>query len=67
MDAKVRPMPLRFMSRGEIADYLGLDISTVKRWTNFPPPDVTVGRVQGWARDTVDAWCEATGRQPRRP
>lgn len=56
-------MTLRFMSRGEIADYLGVTVSAVKQYGDFPAPDVTVGRVQGWARETVDGWV-ATRTRP---
>lgn len=50
-------MTLRFMSRGEIAEYLGVSLATVKGYANFPPPDVIVGRNQGWAKETIDAWA----------
>ena len=53
---KVAQMTLRFMSRGEIAEYLGVSLATVKGYANFPPPDVIVGRNQGWAKETVDRW-----------
>lgn len=46
---------IRFMSRQEIADYLGVTLSTVKGY-KLPPPDATIGRNQGWLRDTIDAW-----------
>ena len=56
-------MTLRFLSRGDIAAHLGVALSTVKGYRSFPPPDVIVGRNQGWARETVDNW--AAGRQKR--
>ena len=49
-------MTLRFLSRGEIADRLGVTLGTVKQWTTLPEPDVIVGRNQGWAADTIDLW-----------
>lgn len=49
-------MTLRFLSRGEIAEHLGVTLGTVKRYSNFPEPDVIVGRNQGWAVETVDRW-----------
>ncbi|MGE2712771.1 helix-turn-helix transcriptional regulator [Mycolicibacterium litorale] len=55
-------MVLHFMSRGEIAEYLGVSLATVKGYVDFPEPDVTVGRNQGWARDTVDKWLEGRRR-----
>ncbi len=64
-------MTLRFLSRGEIADHLGVTLGTVKQYANFPEPDVIVGRNQGWAVETVDRWQRARlqrGEQPgRRP
>ena len=51
------------MSRQEIADYLGVALGTVKGYVNFPPPDVIVGRNQGWARDTIDAWRGSRGQE----
>lgn len=54
------------MSRGEIADYLGVSLGTVKGYKSFPPPDVIVGRNQGWARETIDAW-KTTLKQKNAP
>jgi predicted DNA-binding transcriptional regulator AlpA len=51
-------MTLRFLSRNDIAAYLGVSVSTVKGWKKFPAPDVVVGRNQGWAQATVDAWAD---------
>lgn len=53
------------MSRREIAAYLGVSLSTVKQYVDFPPPDVIVGRNQGWARETVEAWAERKKAAPR--
>jgi hypothetical protein len=49
-------MTTRYMSRQEIADYLGVSLSTVKQAKDIPPPDVIVGRNQGWAKDTITKW-----------
>lgn len=62
-------MTLRFLSRGEIAEHLGVTLGTVKQYANFPEPDVIVGRNQGWAVETVDRWQRARlqrGEQPGR-
>lgn len=53
---------LHFMSRGEIAEYLGVSLATVKGYVDFPEPDVTVGRNQGWAKETVDRWVASRRR-----
>jgi predicted DNA-binding transcriptional regulator AlpA len=57
-------MTLRFLSRGEIAEHLGVTLGTVKQYATFPEPDVIVGRNQGWAVETVDRWAalRAAGR-----
>lgn len=47
------------MSRGEIAQYLGVSLATVKQYRDFPEPDVIVGRNQGWTQETIDAWVAA--------
>lgn len=52
-------MTIRFLSRGEIADHLGVTLATVKGYASFPEPDVIVGRNQGWALATIDAWRDA--------
>jgi predicted DNA-binding transcriptional regulator AlpA len=52
-------MTIRFMSRSDIAEYLGVSLGTVKGYVNFPEPDVVVGRNQGWAKDTIDRWRNA--------
>ena len=49
-------MVIRFMSRGEIAEYLGVSLATAKQYVDFPPPDAIIGRNQGWTRETIDEW-----------
>lgn len=49
-------MTVRFMSRSDIAEYLGVALGTVKGYKTLPPPDVIVGRNQGWAKETIDRW-----------
>jgi predicted DNA-binding transcriptional regulator AlpA len=49
-------MVIRFMSRGEIAEYLGVSLATAKQYVDFPPPDAIIGRNQGWTRETIDQW-----------
>jgi len=63
----------RYMSRTDIATYLGVSRDTAKEY-RLPPPDVVVGDRHGWARETVDAWVAArpgnagkTGRPRKAP
>ena len=60
----------RYMSRTDIAKYLGVSRDTAKEY-RLPPPDVVVGDRHGWARETVDAWVAArpgrTGRPRKAP
>ncbi|WP_293331755.1 hypothetical protein [Mycobacterium sp.] len=28
----------------------------MKRYVDFPEPDVIAGRTQGWSRDAINAW-----------
>ncbi len=58
-------MTLRFMSRGEIAQYLGVSLTTVKKgYATFPEPDVQVGRNKGWSKNTIDTWLVSRGKTP---
>ena len=48
-----------YLSKGEIAEYLGISLNTVKTYTkrpSFPEPDARVGRNFGWLRETIDEW-----------
>ena len=59
-------MTIRLMSRSEIADYLGVGLATVKQYRQMPPPDVIIGRNQGWSRETIDAAIEEGKIPPRK-
>lgn len=48
-----------YLSRGEIADRLGLTLDTIKGYDKkrmLPEPDAMVGRNQGWLPQTIDEW-----------
>jgi predicted DNA-binding transcriptional regulator AlpA len=46
----------RFMSRTEVAKYIGLsDVTSMSRY-KLPPPDAVVGTHRGWLKSTIDEW-----------
>lgn len=48
--------PLKFLSKTEVAHYLGLaglpSLTSVK----LPPPDAMIGDHKGWTEATIDEW-----------
>jgi predicted DNA-binding transcriptional regulator AlpA len=57
-------MTVKYLSRPQIAAYLGVSLTTVKQYKTFPPPDVLVGRNQGWKQTTIDAWMTKRNKPP---
>ncbi|MEU2002086.1 helix-turn-helix transcriptional regulator [Rhodococcus sp. NPDC019627] len=48
-----------YLSRGEVAEYLGISLNTIKGYDRrgyLPPPDARIGRSFGWLRETIDEW-----------
>lgn len=57
-----RPTPLLTMQ--EIATYLNMSkrkLESLRSAREFPPPDLSYGRVKRWRLSTVDAWIAANG------
>lgn len=46
----------RYMSRTEVAEYLGLAGVNSLSKTTMPPPDAIIGNHQGWLKSTIDRW-----------
>lgn len=52
----------RWLSVGEICEYLGVSSDTVYRWIDrFNMPTHRMGRFWKFKKDQVDAWVEAGG------
>ena len=50
-----------FLSQRQIAELLGASVRTIQTWRSagkMPPPDVRVGGVLRWRRETVELWLE---------
>lgn len=49
----------RFLSRTEVAEYLGMaSVNSLSR-VKMPPPDALIGTHRGWLKSTIDAWKES--------
>ncbi|WP_230314223.1 hypothetical protein [Nakamurella alba] len=46
---------IRFLSRAEVAEHIGVKPDTLGRY-RVPAPDAEVGRVRGWLPATIDLW-----------
>ncbi|MBI1372710.1 MAG: helix-turn-helix domain-containing protein [Phycisphaera sp.] len=45
----------------EVAEFLGIGLSTAKRWKaqgKFPPPDFRVSGIIRWRVGTIERWME---------
>jgi len=47
--------PVRYLSRAEVAERIGVKPDTLGRY-KLPEPDAVVGTVRGWLPKTIDAW-----------
>jgi len=50
--------PVRYLSRTEVAERIGVKPDTLGRY-RLPEPDAVVGTVRGWLPSTIDAWHAA--------
>lgn len=60
---KKTPAPVRYLSRPEVAERIGVKADTVNRY-KLPPADAQIGaRMLGWLPETIDTWdAERPGR-----
>src|SRR5699024_5833852 len=47
--------PIRYLSRREVAERIGVKPDTLSRYS-LPPPDALVGARKGWLPATIDEW-----------
>ncbi|MCQ4148560.1 helix-turn-helix transcriptional regulator [Rhodococcus qingshengii] len=48
---------IRFLSRTEVAERIGVKPTSLGRY-NLPEPDALTGDVRGWTAETIDKWNE---------
>ena len=58
----------RYLSAAEVAEYLGVDKSTVHRWAVSDPsmPALRIGKVLRFHPDSLAKWLEANTQRSRR-
>ena len=49
---------IRFLSRKQVAERLGVKPDTLSRYA-LPEPDVMIGDTKGWTAETIDAWNDS--------
>ena len=61
-------MQPRYLNASEVAEYLGVDRSTVHRWADSDPsmPATRIGRVVRFHPDALAKWLEARTQRSRR-
>ncbi|GED96443.1 helix-turn-helix transcriptional regulator [Gordonia crocea] len=50
---------IRYLTRNEVADRVGLAPGTINAYDRrgyLPEPDAKIGRVNGWLPETIDEW-----------
>jgi hypothetical protein len=57
-------MPIRYLSRAEVAERIGVKPDTLGRY-KLPEPDAVIGNVRGWLPRTIDAWDRARPSRSR--
>jgi hypothetical protein len=46
---------IRYLSRTEVAEHIGVKPDTLSRY-KLPPPDAMIGDTRGWKPSTIDRW-----------
>ncbi|WP_156174972.1 MULTISPECIES: helix-turn-helix transcriptional regulator [Bacteria] len=49
---------IRYLSRAEVAERIGVAVGTLSRYT-LPEPDAMTGTTRGWLPETIDTWNAA--------
>jgi hypothetical protein len=56
--------PVRYLSRKQVAEYLGVQPDTLGRY-RLPGPDAWIGDVRGWLPETIVRWNAARAGRVR--
>jgi predicted DNA-binding transcriptional regulator AlpA len=56
---KAKRKVARYMSRTEVAEYLGLSSVNSLSRISLPTPDAVIGTHRGWLKSTIDRWNES--------
>jgi hypothetical protein len=57
---------IRYLSRKEVAERIGVKPDTLSRYSHLPEPDAVIGDVRGWLPRTIDQWHAARPSQTGR-
>lgn len=57
---------IRYFSRAEFADRIGVKPATMGRY-KLPEPDAMIGDIRGWTAETIDGWNAARPRRGAGP
>lgn len=52
-------MPDEYMGAAEVAAYVGRSAQTIRNLSasgRMPEPDVRIGAIGGWKKETIDGW-----------
>ncbi|SKT21701.1 hypothetical protein [Mycobacteroides abscessus] len=51
-----RAQPIQYMSKADVAEYIGLKSGASLAKYKLPQEDARVGKYRGWKKETIVAW-----------